>query len=93
MMGQWYLFLLKWKWRMPTLTKSVACHVTTLLVRKLGARNAYLSEVTGMVFIKHDPVMMLTTSVTAASWMLSVLPNTTMARADMTPLLAVLLQP
>ncbi len=38
---------------------------------------SYLSEVTGMVFVEVDSVMVLTTSVTATSGMLSVLANTT----------------
>ena len=36
---------------------------------------AYLSEVTGMVLVKVDPVVMLTTSVSATSRMLPVLSN------------------
>jgi hypothetical protein len=46
-----------------------------------------------MVLVKHDTVVVLATSVTAASWVLPVLADAAMTCADMTALLAVLPQP
>jgi hypothetical protein len=43
-----------------------------------------------MVLIKQDTVVVLATSISATSWMLAVLANTTVASADVTTLLAVL---
>ena len=45
--------------------------------------HANLSEVTGMVLVKVDTVMMLATSVTATSGMLPVLADTAMTMGDM----------
>lgn len=44
------------------------------------------------LFIEVDSVMMLTTSITTTTWMLSVLAYTTVAGADVTTLLTILLQ-
>lgn len=46
--------------------------------------HANLAEITRMVFIKIDAVMVHATSVTATSRMLAVLADTTMTVADMT---------
>jgi hypothetical protein len=43
-----------------------------------------------MVLVKHDTVVVLATSISATTWMLAVLANTTVASADVTTLLAVL---
>ena len=51
-----------------------------------------LSEVTWMVLVEEDTVVMHTSRVTATSWMLAVLPDTSVTGADVTPLLPVLLQ-
>lgn len=45
-----------------------------------------------MVLVKHDAVVVLSTSITATTWVLAVLANTTMASTDVTTLLAVLPQ-
>jgi len=50
-----------------------------------------LSEVSGMVFVEVDSVVMLTTSVSATSGMLPVLPNPTVSVGDMSSQLAGLL--
>ena len=54
------------------------------------AAGADLAEVAGMVLVEHDAVVVLATSVTATARMLPVLPDTSVAGTDMTPLLAVL---
>jgi hypothetical protein len=46
-----------------------------------------------VVLVKHDTVVVLATSVTAAAWVLPVLADAAMTSADMTALLAVLPQP
>ena len=46
-----------------------------------------------MVLVKHDPVVMLATSISSSSWMLSVLADTTVSSTDVTTLLPVLMQP
>jgi hypothetical protein len=79
------------------LQASAALHAEMLTTRlthnsdKLLA--AYLSEETRMVLVKQDAVVVLATSISAASWMLAVLANTTVASADVTTLLAVLPEP
>ena len=50
----------------------------------------HLSEVTRMVLVHHDSVVMLTTSISASSWMLPVLADTAMSSTDVTTLLSVL---
>jgi hypothetical protein len=45
-----------------------------------------------MVLVHHNPVVVLSTSVTTTSRMLAVLAHTTVTGADVTALLAVLLQ-
>ena len=52
--------------------------------------SADLSKVPRMVLVHHNPVVVLSTSVTPTSRMFPVLSNTAMARADVTPLLPVL---
>jgi len=52
-----------------------------------------LSEVTGMVFVEIDSVMMLTTSVSATSGMLTVLTDTSVAMTDVSSMLASFLEP
>ena len=53
---------------------------------------AHLAEVTRMVLVHVNPVVVLTTGVTATSWMLTVLANAAMAGADVPALLPVLLE-
>ena len=53
----------------------------------------HLSEVTRMVLIHHDSVVVLATGVTASTRMLPVLADTTMPGTHVTALLAVLAQP
>ena len=48
-----------------------------------------LSEVTGMVLVKHNPVVVLSSGVTASSGVVAVLPDTTMTGGDVSPLLPV----
>ncbi|CAN0917029.1 hypothetical protein LINGRAHAP2_LOCUS30058, partial [Linum grandiflorum] len=54
--------------------------------------HTYFPEVTGMVLIEQDPVVVHTSGVTSTSRMLPVLSDTTVSGADMTSLLAILLQ-
>jgi hypothetical protein len=51
-----------------------------------------LSEVTRMVLIKVNTMMMLTTGATATTWVLTVLTDTTVTGGDVTALFAVLAQ-
>lgn len=53
-------------------------------------RQTDLSEVTRVELIEENTVVVLTTSITAPAGMLSVLPDTPVARRDVPPLLAVL---
>jgi len=46
-----------------------------------------------VVLVKHDAVVVLATSISATSWVLAVLADTTVASADVTTLLAVLPEP
>lgn len=50
----------------------------------------HLSKVSRMVLVHHDSVVVLTTSISASSWMLPVLADTAMSSADVTTLLPVL---
>jgi len=52
--------------------------------------DTHLSEVTRVVLVHHNPVVVLATGVTTTGGMLAVLANTTMARGHVTALLAVL---
>lgn len=54
--------------------------------------HADFAEITRMVLIEEDPVVVHASSVTASSRVLSVLPDTTMPGADVAPLLTVLLE-
>ena len=45
-----------------------------------------------MVLVEHDPVVVLASSVTTASWMLPVLADAAMTGGDVSALLAVLAQ-
>lgn len=60
--------------------------------RIIDRGNTHLSKVTRMVLVKHDPVVMLATSITPTTGMFSVLSDTAMARTDVTTLLSVLPQ-
>ncbi|KAI5407163.1 hypothetical protein KIW84_053422 [Lathyrus oleraceus] len=51
-----------------------------------------LTEITWMVLVEEDPVVVHASSVTATSGMLSVLSDTTVTGTDMTSLLPVLLE-
>ena len=51
-----------------------------------------LTELTWMVLVHHDPMMVHTTSITTTSWMLSMLANTTMAGTHVPSLLPILPQ-
>ena len=55
--------------------------------------HSHLSEVTRMVFVKVDPVVVLATSVTAARRVAAVLANAAMAGRNVSALLAVLVKP
>jgi len=55
--------------------------------------HTHLAEVSRMVLVEQDPVMMHTTRVSPSSRMLPVFAHTTMAGRDMAPFLAVLFQP
>ena len=46
--------------------------------------HANLPEVSRMVFIEVNAMMMLTTSITTASWMFAMFTNTSMTMGDMT---------
>ena len=61
----------------------------TASLRRVG-RDTHLSEVTRVVLVHHNPVVVLATGVTATGGMLAVLADTTMARGHVTALLAVL---
>lgn len=52
-----------------------------------------LTEVTWMVLVEEDPVVVQTSSVTTTSRMLAVLAYTTVTGTNVAPLLPVLLQP
>ena len=58
-------------------------------IRRVGC-DTHLSEVTRVVLVHHNPVVVLATGVTTTGGMLAVLANTTMARGHVTALLAVL---
>lgn len=59
-----------------------------------GGRSApHLAEVTGVVLVHHDAVVVLATGVTATGRMLAVLANAAMAGADVTAVLAVVSEP
>merc|ERR1740130_51804 len=51
-----------------------------------------LSEETRMVLVPHDPVVMLASCITATTWMLPVLSNTTVTGTDLATVMAVLLE-
>ena len=64
------------------------------IVRDIFSRNvlsAHLSEVSGMVLVEVDPVVMLTTSVSTTSRMLPVLSNTSMTMGNVASKLSGLL--
>jgi hypothetical protein len=58
--------------------------------RREDGDRAHLAEVTGMVLVPHDAVVVLATSVTATSRVLTVLPDAAMAGRHVPALLAVL---
>lgn len=58
--------------------------------RPSPSNQAHLSEETRVVLVKHDTVVVLTTSVTATTRVLPVLADTTMASTDVAPLLPAL---
>lgn len=60
--------------------------------RRSTTPRPHLAEVTRVVLVHHDAVVVHATGVTATSWVLPVLANTTMAGTDVAPLLPVLLQ-
>ncbi len=53
----------------------------------------HLAEVSRVVFVHQDAVVVLTTRVTPTAWVLPVLANASMSRGHVTALLAVLRQP
>ena len=63
-----------------------------LVAQPMEVPHTDLSEVTGMVLVEEDPVVVHTSGVTPTSGMLSVLSDTAMAGADVSPLLPVLLE-
>lgn len=52
----------------------------------------HLAKVSRVVFVEQYSMMMLSTSISATSWMLSVLANTTVPGTDVTPLFPGLLE-
>ena len=52
----------------------------------------HLSEVSRMVFVHVDSVVVLSSSITTTSWMFPVLANTSVTSTDVTPLFPVLVQ-
>ena len=52
----------------------------------------YLSEITGVILIHEESVVVLTTGVTSTTGMLSVLSYTTVTAGDVTTLLSILMQ-
>lgn len=54
---------------------------------------SYFSKVPRMELVHHDPVVMLTTRITATSRMFSMLANSPVASTHVAPLLAVFPQP
>lgn len=59
---------------------------------KVESSHTDLTEVTRMVLIHKNTVMVLTSSITTTSWMLSVLSNTTVTSGDVSSLLSVVVQ-
>lgn len=60
--------------------------------RALSPKRTCLSEVTRVVLVEVDAVVVLATGVTATTWVLAVLAHTTVAGRDVSALLAVLLE-
>lgn len=67
-------------------------HLSSNLVWTQKIDENYLSKVSWMVLVKHNPVVMLSTSITTTPGMLPMFSNTPMPSWYMTPLLPVLLQ-
>lgn len=63
---------------------------TAIHYQESKKKAAHLPEVTRVELVEEDTVVVLATSVTATAGMLSVLPDTSVARRDVPPLLAVL---
>jgi hypothetical protein len=61
-----------------------------LIFAQVEVTHTNLSEETRMVFVHHNTVVMLSTGVTTATWMLAVLANTAMASTDVASLLSML---
>jgi len=61
-----------------------------LVLVQVEVTHTDLSKVTWMVFIKHDSVVMLSSCITATSWMLSMLSNTTVSCGHVSSLLSIL---
>ena len=61
-----------------------------LVLVQVEVTHTNLSEVTWMVFIEHDSVVMLSSCITATSWMLSMLSNTTVSSGHVSSLLSIL---
>ena len=59
-------------------------------VGETSLRDTHLSEVTRVVLVHHDPVVVLATGVTATGRVLAVLADATVSRGHVTALLAVL---
>ena len=76
---------------LDTVTRRSALVCTPCSVRTpAGAR---LAKVPRVIFVHHNPVVVLPASVAAPAGVLAVLANAAMACADVPPLLAVLAQP
>jgi len=54
--------------------------------------HTHFTEETWVILVPHDPVVMLATSVTATTWVLAVLSDTTMSSTDLATVMAVLLE-
>jgi len=73
-------------------TISVDSWAVELLLGLVEITHTNLTEVTRVIFIEVDTMVMLTTSITTTTWMLTVLTNSTVTSADVTSLLTILLQ-
>ena len=68
-------------------------HNSSLIVPATSLRpRSYLAEVARVVLVHHDAVVVLATRISPTAWMLPVLADTAMAGADVSALLAVLVQ-
>ena len=74
--------------------ETIEVHNGAVVLRVLVVEVAHtnLTEVTRVILIEQDAVVMLTSGVTTTSWVLAVLSNTTVTRGDVSSVLAALLK-